>query len=167
MKNQTVVPTEKPDTLRTNKFMKDGYTFVYWNTKADGSGTNFEADHTANGLDNYTVHGIVTLYAIWGAPRTITYNANGGSGDDIIQDVTENLEWTVQGNSFTRDGYAFVGWNTAKDGTGDPYEAGTTQRYSKTEDMTLYAQWGPQHIVTYKANDGTGADVTVTIHSHP
>lgn len=51
-------------TLRTNDFIRNGYTFVGWNTKADGSGTSY-ADKTS--VKNLTseADGVVTLYAQW------------------------------------------------------------------------------------------------------
>ena len=38
---------------------KEGYTFIEWNTKDDGSGTSY------NPGDNYTLDKSLTLYAIW------------------------------------------------------------------------------------------------------
>jgi len=38
-----------------------------------------------------------------------------------------------------RDGYAFSGWNTARDGGGMAYNAGAP--YTEDADVTLYAQW--------------------------
>lgn len=38
---------------------RNGYTFIAWNTKADGSGTNYLPEETYDALDN------LVLYAIW------------------------------------------------------------------------------------------------------
>ena len=38
-----------------------------------------------------------------------------------------------------RKGYSFVGWNTAADGSGTSYEAGTKVELSAA--VTLFAQW--------------------------
>ncbi|MCF7942489.1 MAG: InlB B-repeat-containing protein, partial [Spirochaetia bacterium] len=55
-----------------------------------------------------------------------------------------------------RDGYTFVRWNTANDGTGTDYAEGAT--YSANEDATLYAQWSAEtHSLSFDANDGTGS----------
>lgn len=50
--------------LRKNDFIRTGYTFTGWNTKADGSGTSY-MDEYANVLDWASSNGIVTLYAQW------------------------------------------------------------------------------------------------------
>lgn len=48
-----------PANLTSNSFVRDGYTFNGWNTKADGTGTAY-----ANGA-NYSFAGDLTLYAQW------------------------------------------------------------------------------------------------------
>jgi len=54
-----------------NEFVRDGYSFSYWNTAPDGSGTTFVPGALANGLN-----ADVTLYAIWASGG----NHGGGSG---------------------------------------------------------------------------------------
>ena len=54
-----VVESETNITLEANKFTRSGYTFSGWNTKADGTGTNFK-DKAAVRLTQD-----VTLYAQW------------------------------------------------------------------------------------------------------
>ena len=46
------------DTLYYNRFVRDGYTFTGWNTKADGSGTPYSNSATYSGPST-------TLYAQW------------------------------------------------------------------------------------------------------
>jgi hypothetical protein len=47
---------------------------------------------------------------------------------------------TVQPNgSLARTGFSFAGWNSAADGTGTSYSAGST--FTIVADTTLYAQW--------------------------
>lgn len=51
--------------LRKNDFVRAGYTFAGWNTKADGTGTSY-SDEYDNVLDWTDIpDGIVTLYAQW------------------------------------------------------------------------------------------------------
>ena len=49
---------------------------------------------------------------------------------------------TLSKNTFTREGYTFVGWNTKSDGTGTAYpnELTITDLIPSGE-ITLYAQW--------------------------
>ena len=46
----------------------------------------------------------------------------------------------LRSNSFTRNGFSFLGWNTKADGTGTSYS--NNANYSFTSNMVLYAQWG-------------------------
>lgn len=48
-----------PLTLQANGFTRTNYTFLYWNTAADGSGTTYNAGAS------YTANAVLTLYAIW------------------------------------------------------------------------------------------------------
>ena len=76
---------------------------------------------------------------------TITYDGNGadnGSMDTQLIAVgdTQNL----LGNTYTRTGYEFIGWNTAADGSGQSYNDGASYTVSANPDNyypTLYAQW--------------------------
>ena len=63
----------------------------------------------------------------------------------------------LYGNTFTRYGYTFAGWNTLSGGGGVAYSNGAT--YSFAADMTLYAQWTPMisHTVIFNSNGGTGS----------
>ena len=50
---------------------RENYTFVNWNTKADGTGTSYNSDSNFTGNEN------ITLYAIWQVNSTTsTINAN-------------------------------------------------------------------------------------------
>lgn len=75
---------------------------------------------------------------------TLNYVANGGSGTMTSEKYTYEVPQTIKGNDFTRDGYAFAGWNTAADGSGS--DVNTSYSVSKLTDVdggsvTLYAQW--------------------------
>ena len=75
-------------------------------------------------------------------PFTVTYDANGGSGSSI-SDPNSPYESgstvTVLSNSYTKQDYEFVSWNTKDDGTGTSYVSGDTFEIAKN--TTLYAQW--------------------------
>ena len=78
----------------------------------DGNGTN--AVTSNNGKEGYTASGVTT---------------NCHYGDTV----------TLLLNAFRRDGYMFVSWNTAEDGTGASYNPGDTMTI--TESTVFYAQW--------------------------
>lgn len=137
--------------LSSDKPTRTGYTFAGWNTKADGTGSNY-----ASGA-NYTSNSATTLYAKW-TPNTytISYNANGGSGTMANQTKQHGVEQTLRSNTFTRTGYNFKNYNTASNGSGTSYSSGGA--YTANASVTLYAQWTIQtYSIKYDANGGTGA----------
>ena len=71
---------------------------------------------------------------------TITFNANGGEGSMEPQRFEVGVDTALNTNTFTRENYKFIGWNTAADGSGATY-ADEGAILELTGDMTLYAQW--------------------------
>ena len=122
---------------------------------ADGTYTE-TATASAGDIINY-------VNGVWGgeepAELTVTFEANGSAeypveGTMAPQTVTAKTDTALNANSFTREGYNFLNWNTAADGTGDSYADGAT--VNLTEDTTLYAQWEIQKFtVTWVNDDGT------------
>lgn len=69
--------------------------------------------------------------------KTVTFDANGGSGSMTVQrDSTSSF---LQANAFSRTGFTFAGWDTAADGSGTDYA--NLASYNFAADVTLYAQW--------------------------
>lgn len=82
---------------------------------------------------------------------TITFNANEGVGNMESQIVTRGAKTGLIGNSFTREGYDFTGWNTQADGKGTSYEDKAT--VTLANNMTLYAQWKQRtYTITFVPN---------------
>ncbi len=86
---------------------------------------------------------------------TVTFDANGGSGSPsattVSQTPTSNSITLANAGSLSRSGYRFAGWNTAADGTGTNYAAGST--FTPTSNITLYAQWNS--TISYNGNTAT------------
>jgi len=138
---------------------KTNYTFDGWNTKADGTGTDYSAG------SSYTPTATITLYAKWNSKQyTITYNANGGSGTvPASQTVNAGSSITLpSGDGLSKTGYTFGGWNTNSSGTGTNYNVGAL--YTPTGTISLYAKWDAAgtttYTVTYNINGGTGTTPT-------
>ena len=101
-------------TIFDQGFTRDGYTFVEWNTWADGTG---------NALDNghiFWVYTDVTLYAQWSsnAPTfTVTYDANGGTGGliDEIPAGSDHFIKTAQETNVHNLPQSFWFWCTRPD----------------------------------------------------
>ena len=75
--------------------------------------------------------------------RPLTFDANDGAGTMAAQKLPGGLSAALTANGFTREGYAFAGWNTVAVPTAeDPgMSYADTEIVSLTEDTTLYAQW--------------------------
>lgn len=143
-------------TLSSTKPTRTGYSFVKWNTKSDGSGTNYSSGAS------YTGNAAITLYAQWTpSTYTVSYNANGGSGAPSAQTKTAGKALTLTTSKPTRTGYNFSKWNTKSDGTGTSYSSGGS--YATDANVTLYAQWTKiTYTVSYDANGGSGAPASQT-----
>jgi uncharacterized repeat protein (TIGR02543 family) len=88
------------------------------------------------------------------AGYTLTYNANGGSGEP--KSVSGVMSTTISSTVPTRSGYDFLGWSTSKTATSASYFAGNT--ISLSSNITLYAVWREKtYTVTYDASGGSGA----------
>lgn len=148
--------------LTRNAFTYEGFTFSGWNTIRDGSGVLYADGQTI------TATADMTLYAQWtssgtnptpqpGNTVTVTFDANGGTGEMSPQTFTIGTPQALSSNMFTREGYYYVNWNTAADGTGTAYS--DSQEVNPTASMTLYAQW--DLVGGFDSNGATNARFSV------
>ncbi len=145
-----------------------GSTFGGWNTVADGSGTSYAAGVTYSTAQN------LTLYAVWLPANTygVIYVANNPTGGTApISQAFTSGSITIASNpgSLVRAGSTFTGWNTAADGSGTTYPAGSS--YSTHANLTLYAAWTQigTYDVVYSPNgaDGGTAPAAQTFSTSP
>ena len=132
---------------------RSGYRLAGWYTAASG-GTR-----VGGAGDSYTPSSNITLYAQWGKPCTVTYNANGG----VCGTTSEKYTGTALTlPTPTREGYWFVGWYDAPEGGNKIGDAGMT--YNPAGEITLYAHWQErvEYTVTYNANEGTCGTASAT-----
>lgn len=110
------------------------YSFIRWNTKADGSGTSYNAGAS------YTANAAATMYAQWATSSSVT---------------------ALTLPTPTRTGYTFAGWYTAASGGTKVGNGGAS--YMPSANITLYAHWTAiTYTVSYNANGGSGAPSSQT-----
>lgn len=153
--NQTVA-AGKTATLSANRYTRNNYTFIGWNTESDGSGISY-SDKQQITNDGNTAGVNLILYAQW-KPKTynIYYHLNGGANNAF----NTKLTYTAQDPTFTiyapereewAEGYQFGGWYSDS-----AYKTRKTEiKSGSSGDINLYAKWIPY---TYNVHfDGNGA----------
>lgn len=115
-----------------------GYEFLYWTTKADGSGDKYAVN------DKYTLTRDLptgALYAQWKTTYTLKYeDGKGKLLDSKTADSTDKTyTFNVNENapSVTKDGYAFKGW--AEKGKSEVKSTVTLEM--KTPTVTMVPVW--------------------------
>jgi len=134
----TVVTLPTPPT-------KSDYNFAGWNTKADGTGTEFTA--------STPVAASITVYAYWTTSTvyTVTYNTQDGSAVDIQHVISGNT--VTLPAAPTKTGYDFGGWYTDTS-----YGTAFTGTTAVTGNITVYAKWNSYtYTVTFDSQSATVA----------
>ena len=175
-------------TLSSTKPTRSGYTFVNWNTKADGSGTSYNAG-TA-----YTAIGTTTLYAQWEARvYTVTLNTQSATSNGTTKVYYQyNTTKTVNGTVCyyytdssltnclssgyvltkpTKTGYTFNGYYTSTSGGGTQYVDKDGRfihnLYTTIGNKTLYAYWSPAvYTITLNNQSATTAGTTTVYYQY-
>ena len=130
---------------------KEGYDFAGWYTQDYTDAGSITENLFGNAGETQTINADTTLYAKW-TPNTytITFDANGGSGEMDSQSFTYDAAQNLTANKFTRSGYTFAGWNTSSEGTGTSYANSASIKNLTDEpngNITLYAQWAKAVII--------------------
>ncbi len=93
-----------------------------------------------------------------------TYQGNGGTTSSGKTSYTLSNP-TAQESMFSRDGYSFVEWNSAADGSGKSYAVGS----AVTDKLTIYAQWkqitpaGPTLLCKVSGTSSLFEAITMTV----
>ena len=146
--------------LNTNAFTYEGYTFHSWLSRLGGTYTNEQEVLNITAADNQTI----IFTAQWkGITYTVSFNKNGGTGDDM---APQTFEYGKGGhltpNSYTRTGYTFLGWAEGANGGFKYVDYQTVINLTKTQgaNIELYALWKPiTYTVSFNKNGGTGDDM--------
>ena len=148
MSNQYIY-SDMSAALNKNTFYRSGYKFAGWATTSSGSILYKDGAVYAMGTSS-----TYTLYAKWEPNvNTLVFNANGGSGTMGNMSIATDATVALSSNTFTREGYKFVGWATSSGGSavysnGGSYKMGTSSSY------TIYACWERQsYTITVKRSN--------------
>ena len=150
---QDVVPGAEfiPNALSKNPTMPNHY-FAGWSVNKDA--TEPDAKFVANGN--------MTLYAVYKAGCTISYDANGGTGNVPVSHVVPKgvFQPAIAGGAPQKTGYYFVGWADTKNAA-EPMAS----VYAKS-DMTLYAVYTDEPKWYFDANLSGFAPNTLVTSYH-
>lgn len=151
--------------LSANVLTRTGYTFGGWNTKADGTGTNYKSGQIVKGI---TATGAITLYAKW---TPIRYNVRFmkcfASETGSMADMTLTYDKAAKLNkcTFANPGYIFKGWalRSNRDKVAYTDQANVKNLTTKTEIVYLYSVWEPiTYTITFvETEDRTPETVNV------
>ena len=156
--------------LRVNTYTLEGYNFIGWNTKMDGSGTSYS---NSAEIKTLVPSGAIELYAQWQAKTfVIEYKQNQPSnasnnvtGETANSSHTVDITKSLTPNGYELLGWTFIGWNTKEDGSGSTYQNNSAIINLTTSDEItyLYAQWQTKNfVIEYKQNQPSVASNNVT-----
>ena len=127
----------------------DGKYFLGW---SDGAATYQPRDKYQIKSNHANEENVITLTAQWARvplATTLTYKANGGAGEDVVENLANNATVTTKpADTFSRVGYTFKGWDTDPKGEGS-IEPNTQVQVDSFGENILYAIWTPNADTKY------------------
>ena len=146
-----VIPGNSGSLVRT------GYTFVGWNTLANGTGTDYPAGVGAT----YSAPADLALFAKWQANTyLISYNGNGATGgtapgnDTYVTGAVNPYTVSTNSGTLAKTGFTFDNWYTTSTGSGGTAYTAGTGTLTTTSDLILYAKWSAaSYTVSYASGD--------------
>ncbi len=122
-----------------SKLTRTGYDFVGWAKSKTATEPEFANEQVV--VDIAEAGATLTLYAVW-KPHTyyVEYRANGGDGTMPNQAFSYGVAQNLSANTFTREGYSFIGWS--KTGT-------STVSYTDQEEVKNLTSYEGQVVVLY------------------
>ena len=118
-------------TIQSNKLTREGFTASNWNTRSDGSGTDYVSGQSYSGNSN------ITLYAKWiGKQYTVSFNSHGGSSVANITVTMGKAYGTLP--TPTRSDCVLEGWYLDSSFT---KKVTSSTIVATAKNHTLYAKW--------------------------
>jgi len=139
--------------LRPNTFTKEGYTFMGWRIVPYEGIVHFP-DNSVIIINEERILGSITtaarstIYAVWSRnPRevTVVFDSNGGIGTMPIQTFLQYEPQYLLSNTFTKEGYTFLGWNVHSNSVVPWFTNGQSLTFLDSDNfidrIILYAVW--------------------------
>lgn len=147
-------------TLKVTATPTSGYIFTGWEVS---SGTTID-DASANPAVVTLGLADATITALFSASYTVTYHANGGTGDDVVENKLAGASVVAIANPFTpADGKLFNYYTLDEEGNGTHYAPGVQITASISANMNVYAQWRDiRYTVTLDVNGNTSEFSPIT-----
>ena len=152
-----VITDDVPTPLNLNTFTREDYNFIGWSVSPDGE-KQFSDGQTITGEDD------LYLYALWQKDHyVLTFHSNYEPDKTVTQEIPLNLDSiTLQLNTFTREGYVFMGWAFSPNAVRADLRDGATLGFD--EDTDLYAVWEKNTFqIFFDANGGEGSMDPLTV----
>jgi uncharacterized repeat protein (TIGR02543 family) len=124
------------------------------NTGGGGGGTDPEDINAGAGGSGVVIIRWISAVSL----KTVTFSSNLPSGSaTITQRLASGEQSRLEINTFSRNGFVFMGWATNPDGSGTTFS--DEGMLTTNSDITLYAIWaaGVTHVVTFNSNSGIGS----------
>ena len=118
---------------------KTGYTFSKWNNDEISNPYTFNITENTSLAVTYTPNNY-----------TVTFNANNGTGNTLVQNFVYDTAQNLTANSFTKQGYDFAGWATSSDSSVVAYtDEENVSNLATSGNYNLYAVWTPSNNTEY------------------
>ena len=150
--NNQIFTYDESQELTPNGFEYTGHTFIGWATTSNGAVVYTDQKVVVN--LSAQQGDIVDLYAIWSANTyQIVFNANGGTGNMLNQDIKYQETVSLNEQQFSKVGYSFIGWSTTANGLVE-YDDCDEFTQNITNSVTLYALWEEnEYTISFAVNN--------------
>ncbi|MDC3015974.1 InlB B-repeat-containing protein, partial [Luminiphilus sp.] len=148
----TAQPVTESDTASFTLTPENGY-------QTDSVGGTCGGTLSGNAFTTSPITADCTVIGNFTEVVTLTYDLQGGSNGPTDQTGAADSEISLSTSSPTREGYTFLGWNTAADGSGVLYSSGDAYTLPNSGTATLYAQWEIKSF-TVTPSAGTGGSIS-------
>ena len=145
------------------------YKFLGWSTDKNATVPTYETEEKIAEFLPISPNTPITLYAVWQHATELSFDGNGADGGEAIstRTIAAGNTITLPANTFTCEGYTFIGWNTESDGGGNSYaDKAEYTAPAISQNITLYAQWEEdalymQDVATWGSTLQQGDEITV------